>query len=336
MRVRVSIDGAGRLGRQLLRAITDRREPDYEVVAVRDRAPAHEVARRLLHDSTHGHWDHRVEVVDEHLGLDDHTIRVLHEEHPHWAGADVEIVVRTGADCAGGSAPFDREGARPAHGVRAVLVAGGPDDGADVTVVPGLDEDVYDATRHRVVSASSAEAACAAALLAPLHRGFGVVDALVTAVEGRTAPVADPTDPHLGRDAAVNIVPTGCRVGTEVGALLPDLRDRVDGLVLRVPTADAALVDLTARLAAPVTPGQVRRSLTTAADGPLKGLLTCTREPLVSRDVVGETASCVADLGLVRTRGELVTVVGWYDPEAGHVHRVADLLGIMARTLPGR
>ncbi|MCE3553140.1 type I glyceraldehyde-3-phosphate dehydrogenase [Pseudonocardia sp. RS11V-5] len=333
MRVRVGVDGAGRFGRQLLRTIADRHEPDFEVVALRDAAPAADIGRRLLHDSTHGRWDHRVEIADEHLGVDDHTIRVLHEDHPHWAGADVEIVVRTGDTCAGAPTPAD---AGFPHGVRAVLVAGGADAAAEVTVVPGLNEDVYDAPRHRVVSASSAEAACAAALLAPLHRGLGVVEALVTTVGGRTAPITDPTDPHLVRDAAVNIVPTADRVGADIGALLPELRERIDGLALRVPTVDAALVDVTARLSAPATPGQVRRCLTTASEGALKALLDCTREPLVSRDVVGETASCLADLGLIRTRGELVSVIGWYDPEAGHVHRVADLLGIMARTLPGR
>ncbi|GAA4542172.1 glyceraldehyde 3-phosphate dehydrogenase NAD-binding domain-containing protein [Pseudonocardia xishanensis] len=326
MRARIGIDGMDRTGRQLLRTLVDRDDHDVQVVAVRDDAPAALLAERLRHDSTHGCWDHRIEVVGEHLGIDDATVRVLHDENPHWAAADVEIVVATGR-------PVETA-ALLGQGVE-VVVLGGPA-AADLTVVPGLNEDDYDATRHRVLAVPSAAAVCAAAVLEPLDRAFGVVSAMVTSVEGRHSPVTDPGDPRLLRDLAVNLVPTASAVGTEVGTLLPALEGRVVGSALRVPVVDTALVEVTVRLPAPATAGQVRRVLRTAAEGPGKGLLTCTNEPMVSRDVLGAAESCRADLGAVRAGGELVSVYGWYDPEVGHLHRIADLLGMVARLLPGR
>ncbi|SDE59148.1 glyceraldehyde 3-phosphate dehydrogenase NAD-binding domain-containing protein [Pseudonocardia oroxyli] len=327
MRARIGLDGMDRPGRQLLRTLVDRDDPDLQIVAVRDDAPASRLAARLRHDSTHGAWDHRIEVVGDHLGVDDGTIRVLRAERPHWPSADVEIVVATGRAV---DAPVLLD-----EGVASVVVLGESAD-ADLALVPGLNEDEYDATRHRVLSVPSAASVCAAAVLQPLDRAFGVVSASVTALGGRHSSTADPDDPRLLRDLAVNLVPAASRVGTEVGVLLPALAGRVTGAALRVPVVDTGLVEVTARLPAPATVGQLRRVLRTAADGPGKGLLTCTDEPTVSRDVLGAAESCRVDLGTVRTCGELVVVQGWHDPEVGHLHRVADLLGMVARLLPGR
>ena len=325
MRVRVGIDGMGHGGRHLLRTLVDRGDPDFDVVAVRDDAPAARLAERLHHDSTHGTWPHRLEVVGDHLGIDDTTVRVLHDVHPRWQAADVEVVVMTEGD-------VDPR-VLLAHGVRAVLITGVGADG-DLTVLCGLNEDGYDAVRHQVVAVPSAAATCAALLLEPLHRAFEVVSAVVTSIEGHISPVAAPDDPRLLRERAVNVVPTRSPVGAEVGAVLPDLDGRVAGAALRVPVVDTGLVEVTARLTAPVTVGQVGRVLRNAAEGPFKGLLTVTTEPTVSRDVLGAAESCRADLGTVETTGELVRILGWHDPETAQAHRVADLLGLVSRLLP--
>ena len=323
MRVRIGIDGFDRLGRRLLRTVVDRADPDFQVVAVRDDDPAEALAERLRHDSTHGGWSRQVEVVDEHLGVNGHSVRVLHDEHPHWVAADVEVVV-VGPDA-------EPDGLL-ARGVRAVVLTMPGD--ADATVVVGLNDGDYDPIRHRVVTLPSAAATATALLLRPLDDAFGVVSAAATSIEGRTSQVAAPTDPHLLRDAAVNIIPSACDLGAEVAALLPGVEAQVGASALRVPVVDTALLELTVRVPAPVTVGQVRRVLRTAADGQAKGLLTTTTETTVSRDVLGAPESCRADLGALRVSGELVTVFGWYDPEIAQAHRTADLLGLVSRLLP--
>ncbi|MBO0876800.1 MAG: aldehyde dehydrogenase, partial [Pseudonocardia sp.] len=171
-----------------------------------------------------------------------------------------------------------------------------------------------------------------------LHHSFGIIEALLTTVHSYTPDQNLLDGPHRdlrrARAAAINIIPTSTGAAKAVGQVLPELGGRLDGVALRVPVVDASLVDLTARLAEPASVGQVNRAFTSAADGPLKGVMRCTADPIVSHDVIGENASCLLDLGLTQVVGDLVKVFGWYDNERGYTQRTIDLVEMVARTLP--
>jgi len=335
MRVRAAIDGMDRVGRCMLRGAFDRRDRAFEIVAVNDAAPAATVAHLLRHDSTHGRWHRDVEAVGEDLAVEDRPIRVLHEPAPArlpWSALGVEVVVDgTGRVC-------DVAGHFEAGTRKVVLPRPGGD--ADATVVLGVNDDDYDPMRHDVVANASSATNCAVPLALVLHRAFDVVEGVLTTVHGPTADqnLLDGPHPDLrrGRSAAVNIIPAGTDVARALGEVLPELAGRIDGVELGVPVAGASLVQLTALLREPATVGRVNRAFHSAADGWLKGVLRCTSEPIVSSDVLGESASCLVDLGLTRVIGHTATVFGWHDDVWACAQRTLDLLDHVARTLPQR
>jgi glyceraldehyde 3-phosphate dehydrogenase len=333
MRVRAAIDGMDRIGRCALRGAFDRPDRGFEIVAVNDPAPAATVAHLLRHDSTHGRWRRDVESVGEDLAVDDRQVRVLHEPSPSrlpWRALGVEVVVDgTGRVC-------DVAGHLDA-GARKIVLSG-PGEDADATVVLGVNDDDYDPMRHDVVANASCTTNCAVPLALVLHRAFDVVEGVLTTVHGQTTgqnPLDGPCpDLRRARSAAVNIIPRGTQVAQALGEVLPELAGRIDGVALGVPVAGASLVQLTARLREPATVGQVNRAFHYAADGWLKDVLRCTTEPIVSSDVLGESASCLVDLGLTRVVGHMATVFGWQDDAWAAAQRTLDLLDHVARTLP--
>lgn len=336
MRTRVGINGMGRIGRALFRIATDRSDCPFEIVGVNDVAGAEQIANLLERDSTYGRWSHRVELSHGYLSVDDHAVRVTQRHSPSdidWSEDGVQIVV----DATGRFRTRDAAAAHLTSGVRKVLLTA-PGSGMDATIVMGINDDDYEATRDHVVSAASCTTNCAAPMAQVLDQAFGIEEGLLTTVHSYTADQNLVDGPHhdlrRARSAAVNIVPTSTGAAKAVGIVLPTLAGRLDGLSLRVPVEDVSLVDLTVRLSTPVTAAQVDHAFVAAADGALKGVLRCTTEPIVSRDVVGEQASCLVDLGLTRVVDGLVKVFGWYDNEWGYAERVADLLGLMSRTLP--
>mgnify|MGYP001048323701 CR=1 FL=1 len=336
MRTRVGVNGMGRIGRALFRIATDRPDCPFEIVGVNDIAGAEQVVNLLERDSTYGRWSHRVELSHGYLSVDDHAVRVTQWRDPSeidWSEDGVEIVV----DATGRFRTRDSAAAHLTAGVRKVLLTA-PGSGVDATIVMGVNDDEYEATRDHVVSAASCTTNCAAPMAYVLDQAFGIETGLLPTVHSYTADqnlVDGPHhDPRRARSAAVNIIPTGTGAAKAIGAVLPALAGRLDGLALRVPVEDVSLVDLTVRLSASVTAAQVNHAFVTAADRGLKGVLRCTSEPIVSRDVIGEQASCLMDLGLTRVVDGLVKVFGWYDNEWGYAERVADLLGLMSRTLP--
>ncbi|GAA4857226.1 type I glyceraldehyde-3-phosphate dehydrogenase [Pseudonocardia benzenivorans] len=336
MRTRVGVNAMGRIGRALFRIAEDRAGCSFEIVAANDVAGAEQIAGLLARDSTYGRWDKRIELSHGYLSVDDRAVRVTQWHDPtdvDWSEDGVEIVV----DATGRFRTRDAAAAHLSSGVRKVVLTA-PGSGMDATIVMGVNDSDYEATRDHVLSAASCTTNCAAPMAYVLDQAFGIEEGLMTTVHSYTADqnlVDGPHhDPRRARSAAVNIIPTGTGAATAVGAVLPRLAGRLDGLSLRVPVEDVSLVDLTVRLSTPVTAAQVNHSFVTAADGALKGVLRCTTEPIVSRDVVGERASCLMDLGLTRVVEGLVKVFGWYDNEWGYAERVADLLGLVARTLP--
>jgi glyceraldehyde 3-phosphate dehydrogenase len=332
MRVRAAIDGTDRIGRCVLRGAFDRPDRAFEIVAVNDPAPAATLAHLLRHDSTHGRWHRDVESVGEDLAVDDRPIRALHESRTAglpWRALGVEIVVGSGRVC-------DVAGHLEAGARKVVLT--GPGEEADATVVLGVNDDDYDPTRHDVVANASCATNCAVPLTLVLHRAFDVVEGVLTTVHGQTADqnLLDGPHPDLrrARSAAVNIIPTGMEVARAVGEALPELAGRIAGVELGVPVAGASLVQLTALLREPATVGRVNRAFRSAADGWLKDVLRWTSEPIVSSDVLGESASCLVDLGLTRVVGHTATVFGWHDDMWASAQRTLDLLDHIARTLP--
>jgi len=338
MRVRVGINGMGRIGRSVLRASLDRGEPAFEIVAVNDVAPPATIAHLLRHDSTYGRWRHRVETADGFLSVDDHSMRATREPDPtrlRWDELGVDLVV----EATGRFRTRDGVTGHLAAGARKVIVTA-PGEDLDATIVMGVNQDVYDAGVHHLVSNASCTTNCAAPMLQVLHHAFGVEQGLLTTVHSYTGDQNLLDGPHgdlrRARSAAVNIIPTGTGAARAVGDVLPELAGRLDGVALRVPVADASLVDLTVALGEPVTAAQVNRAFRTAADGPLKNILRCTDDPIVSHDVIGEPASCLIDLGLTQAVGKMAKVFGWYDNEWGYTQRTVELADLMARLLPDR
>ena len=340
MRVRVGINGLGRIGRAVLRGIVERPDSPVEIAAVDDVAPLPTLVHLLRHDSTYGRWDAPLDHDDRHLQIGEHLVRVFDHARPEdldWRLADVDVVVEaTGRFTDRAGVHLSRGGAR-----KVVLTAPGQTRSAvDATVVMGLNDDEYLAEEHHVVSAASCTTNCAAPMADVLDRSSGVHHGLLTTVHSYTGDQNLLDAPHRdlrrARAAATNMIPTSTGAARAIGDVLPRLAGRIDGVSVRVPVADVSLVDLTVRLAEPATAGQVNRAFATAADGRLKGVLRCSDEPLVSGDLRGDPASCVLDTALTTVRGDLVKVFGWYDNEWGYAQRVVDLVELVARTLPDR
>jgi len=342
MRVRVGINGMGRIGRDLMRIATDRAgsasETAIEVVAVNDLAPSETLAHLLRHDSTYGAWSRTVEVARGRLDIDGHEIRVLQQPDPDdlpWEDLGVDVVVEA-------TGLFRTRAAAAAHlraGARKVVITA-PGTDVDATIVMGINQDSYEGLRHDVISNASCTTNCAAPMAQVLDACFGIESGLLTTVHSYTADQNLLDGPHKdlrrARSAAVNIIPTSTGAAKAIGLVLPQLAGRLDGVAVRVPVVDASLVDLTVRLAEPATVGQVNAAFQAAADAQLKGILRCTDEPVVSHDVIGEAASCLLDTGLTRVAGQMVKVFGWYDNEWGYAQRTVDLVEMVARRLPTR
>ncbi len=342
MRARVAVNGMGRIGRDVLRIAVDRaadpRQSAFEVVAVNDIAPPDTIAHLLGHDSTYGTWAHAIERAGGLLTVDDRTVRFLQEPDPArlpWRDLGVDVVVEA-------TGRFRTRAAAAAHlaaGARKVVVTA-PGTDVDATLVMGINDDAYDPARHDVVSGASGTTHCAASMALVLDECFGIEEGLLTTVHSYTADQNLLDGPHTdlrrARSAAVNIIPTSTDAADAVGLVLPRLAGRLDGVAVRVPVADASLVDLTVRLHDVATPAQLNRAFRTAAEGQLKGIMRCTDEPVVSHDVIGEEVSCLLDTGLTRAVGHVAKVFGWYDNERGYAHRTVELVETIARLLPAR
>jgi len=338
MSIRIAINGMGRIGRDVLRSALDRNEPEFEIVAVNDLAPPATIAYLLRHDSTYGRWMRDVGFADDVLTVDGHAIRMTQQADPallDWAGLDVDVVI----EATGKFRTRERATAHLTAGARKVVLTS-PGTGVDTTIVMGINQDVYDAAAHHIISNASCTTNCAAPMAMVLHHAFGIEEGLLTTIHSYTSDQNLLDGPHKdlrrARSAAVNVIPTSTGAARAIGQVLPELAGRLDGIAVRVPVVDGSLVDLTVRLSTPATAEQVNAAFTTAADGPLKGIVRCTAEPVVSQDVIGEAASCLFDTSLTRAVGSTVKVFGWYDNEWGYAQRTVDLVGLVARTLPAR
>ncbi|MER6185939.1 type I glyceraldehyde-3-phosphate dehydrogenase [Streptomyces sp. NPDC001652] len=340
MSVRVGINGFGRIGRNYLRLVLERAEASagtpVEVVAVNDITSPAALAHLLAYDSTYGRIGRTVEHDENSLTVDGHRIAVTAERDPAalaWGDLGVDIVIES----TGRFRTREQAGAHLKAGARKVLLSV-PGKDVDATVVMGVNEETYDPHSHHVVSNASCTTNCVAPMVKVLDERFGIDKGLMTTIHGYTNDQVVLDGPHKdlrrGRSAAVNIIPTSTGAARAVGLVLPELTGTLDGIAVRVPVEDGSLTDLAVVLDRAVTADEVNAAFREAADGPLKGILRVSDAPIVSRDIVGDPASCVLDAPLTQARGELVKVFGWYDNEWGYTNRLLDLTEYVAARLP--
>ncbi|RPF30901.1 type I glyceraldehyde-3-phosphate dehydrogenase [Streptomyces sp. TLI_185] len=340
MSVRVGINGFGRIGRNYLRLVLERADSGtgtpVEVVAVNDITSPAALAHLLEYDSTYGRLHRTVEHDDSSLTVDGHRIAVTAEHDPAalaWGGHGVDVVIES----TGRFRTREQAAAHLRAGARKVLLSV-PGKGVDATLVMGVNEGTYDPDSDHVVSNASCTTNCVAPMVKVLDEYFGIVKGLMTTIHGYTNDQVVLDGPHKdlrrGRSAAVNIIPTSTGAARAVGLVLPELACTLDGIAVRVPVEDGSLTDLSVLLERPVTADEINAAYREAADGPLKGVLRVSDAPIVSRDVVGDPASCVLDAPLTQANGELVKVFGWYDNEWGYTNRLLDLTEYVAARLP--
>jgi len=333
MTTRVGINGLGRIGRAFTRLALDR--GDLEVVAVNDITDARTLAHLLEFDSTYGRLDQPVTYSPGVLIVGGAPIAVLSERDPariDWADLGADIVVES-------TGKFRTREAAAAHlkgGARKVLISA-PGKGVDLTVVLGVNGEAYDPELHDVISNASCTTNCVAPMVKVLHDAFGVERGFMTTVHAYTGDQMLIDGPHKdlrrARSAAANIVPTTTGAARATGEVIPALAGKLDGVAVRVPVEDGSLTDLVVVLSRDVSAAEVNEAFAAAASGPLAGILRYSTDPIVSRDIIGDPASCVFDSPLTQAAGTLVKVFGWYDNEWGYTSRLADLAVLVGSQL---
>jgi glyceraldehyde 3-phosphate dehydrogenase len=329
MPVRVGINGFGRIGRNAFRAAYER-GADVEWVAVNDLVDPHTIAHLLKYDSNYGPFPGNVEATDAGLRVDGNEIRVLAERDPGalpWGelGADV-VIESTGLFT-------DRENAAK-HldaGAKKVVISA-PATAPDVTVVLGVNfDDVYDRDQHHVISNASCTTNCLAPIAKVLHETVGIKHGLMTTIHAYTADQRLQDMPHKdlrrARAAAVNLIPASTGAAKAIGAVIPELNGKLHGFAVRAPVPTGSVVDLTVEAERETTVEEVNEALRAAASGPLDGLLRYTEDPIVSTDIVKNTASSILDSQLTAVMdGTMVKLVSWYDNEWGYSNRIVELV----------
>jgi glyceraldehyde 3-phosphate dehydrogenase len=331
MAIKIAINGFGRIGRNVFRAAL--KSEKVEVVAVNDLTSAKMLAHLLKYDTVHGQLDAKVEHTENSIMVNGKEIKVTAERDPGqlpWGELGIDIVVESTGFFTDG----EKAKAHLSAGAKKVIISA-PASNEDITVVMGVNEDKYDASSHHIVSNASCTTNCLAPYAKVLHEKFGIVKGLMTTVHSYTndQSILDVAhkDPRRARAAAQNIIPTTTGAAKAVSLVLPELKGKLNGFAMRVPTVNVSVVDLVAELEKHVTVEEVNSALKTAAEGPLKGILNYTEEPLVSSDFNGDPHSSTIDaLSTMVLEGNMIKVVSWYDNEWGYSNRVVTLAEYMA------
>ncbi|NLM25792.1 MAG: type I glyceraldehyde-3-phosphate dehydrogenase [Firmicutes bacterium] len=330
MAIKVGINGFGRIGRLVFRgAIND---PDVDIVAINDLTDAKMLAHLLKYDSVHGKFDGEVSVEGDSIVVNGKKIKVYAERDPKnlpWGDLGVEYVIEsTGVFRSREQAQWHIDA-----GAKKVIITA-PAKNEDITIVLGVNEDKYDASKHHVVSNASCTTNCLAPFAKVLNDKFGIKKGLMTTIHSYTNDQRILDLPHSdfrrARAAAENIIPTTTGAAAAVGLVLPELKGKLDGFALRVPTPTVSVVDLVAEVEKETTAEEVNAALKEAAEGALKGILGYEEEQLVSMDYKGDPRSSIIDASLTTVmEGNMVKVVSWYDNEWGYSMRVVDLVKYM-------
>jgi glyceraldehyde 3-phosphate dehydrogenase len=334
MSVSVAINGFGRIGRNLLRSAL-KYDLDLEFVAVNDLTDTETLALLLKYDSVHGRFDGTVETDGEDLVVNGRTIRVLSERDPAalpWGELGVDVVVES----TGFFTKRDDAAKHLQAGARKVVISA-PAKGEDVTIVLGANESSYDASAHDVISMASCTTNSVVPMAKVLNDTFGISQGLMTTIHAYTGDQnihdAPHKDPRRARAAALSIVPTTTGAAQAASLALPELEGRLGGMALRVPIPSGSITDLTLILDREATADEINQAMQAAADGPLKGILEYSEEPLVSIDIVGNPHSCIFDAPSTLASGRLVKVLGWYDNEWGYSTRLGEAVAFIGRQL---
>jgi len=338
--VRVGINGFGRIGRNFWRAVESGAgaAAGIEVVAANDLTDPATLAHLLKYDTVLGTLGADVSVDGDVIRAGDRKIRVLVERDPAalpWGELGVDVVVES-------TGRFNKAADARKHldaGARKVVISA-PATGEDITVVMGVNDDQYDSSAHDVISNASCTTNCVAPMAKVLMDSFGIVKGMMTTIHAYTSDQVLQDFPHKdlrrARAAAQNIIPTTTGAAKATSLVLPSLHGKLDGISMRVPVIDGSVTDLVVQLEREVTAEEVNAAYRAAADGPLKGYLHFTSDPIVSSDIVGTPYSCTFDSLLTMAAGDQVKVIGWYDNEWGYSNRLADLTALVGAGMPSR
>ena len=334
MTVKVGINGFGRIGRNFYRAVVAS-GADIEIVGVNDLTDNATLAHLLKYDSILGRLDEEVTSSEDEISVGGQTFKAFAEKDPAalpWGdlGADV-VVESTGifTDATKAKAHID-------GGAKKVIISA-PGKNEDLTVVLGVNDGDYDPAKHHIISNASCTTNCLGPMAKVLHEEFTIVKGLMTTIHAYTADQNLQDGPHKdlrrARAAALNIVPTSTGAAKAIGLVLPDLVGKLDGYALRVPVPTGSATDLTFEASRETTVEEVNAAIKAAAEGPLQGILRYTEDPIVSKDIETDPASCIFDAGLTKVIGNQVKVVGWYDNEWGYSNRLVDLTALVGASL---
>lgn len=335
MTVKVAINGFGRIGRNVVRAIHESGRKDIEVVAINDLGPVETNAHLLRYDSVHGRFPGEVAVEGDTIRIGSDAFKVFAERDPSklpWGDLGVDVVM----ECTGIFTSKEKASAHLQGGAKRVLVSA-PADNADLTVVYGVNHDKI-TKDHIVLSNASCTTNCLAPVAKVLHEAFGIVRGFMTTIHSYTGdqPTLDTMhkDLYRARAAAMSMIPTSTGAARAVGLVLPELKGKLDGVAIRVPTPNVSVVDFKFVPARKVTAEEVNNAIIAAAEGPLKGILGYIKEPLVSIDMNHNPASSTFALDQTKIiEGELVRVMSWYDNEWGFSNRMSDVAVAIGKTL---
>ena len=326
MTVRVGINGFGRIGRNFFRAIAAR-GADIEIVAVNDLGSLKTMAHLLKYDSVLGVLPNTIEAVEGGISVDGKVLKVLTERDPKalpWGALGVDLVIEsTGIFTDRDKAAMHLEGGAP------LVIVSAPSNGADATIVYGVNHNDFKRGTHKVISNASCTTNCFVPMVKVLDDAFGVENGLMTTIHAYTGDQSLVDGPHSdlrrARGAAINIVPTSTGAARATSLVLESMKGKLDGTSLRVPVPTGSITDFVANLKKSASVEEINAAFKAAAAGPLKGILEYTDAPIVSSDIVTNSHSCIFDSDLTMSMGSLVKVLGWYDNEWGYSNRLVDL-----------
>ena len=334
MTTRIGINGFGRIGRQTLKAMLERHPRDLEVVALNDITDTRTNAHLLKYDSTYGHFPGEVEATADMLIVNGHKVKVISQRDPAqipWGDLGVELVIES----TGLFTDAEKAAAHLRGGAKKVIISA-PAKGEDLTMVLGVNDDMYDPAKHNIISNASCTTNCLAPAAKVLNDNFGIERGLMNTIHSYTNDqrILDQVHKDLrrARTAGSNIIPTTTGAARALSLVIPELKGRFDGMSLRVPTVTVSVVDFVANVRKEATKESINDAYKEAAAGSLNGILGVTEEPLVSMDFRGDPRSSIIDgLSTMVTGGNMVKVIAWYDNEWGYSCRCADLANFIAQ-----
>ncbi len=334
MTVKVGINGFGRIGRNFFRALLAS-GADVEVVGVNDLTDTKTLAHLLKYDSVLGRLHADVVAGDGEILIDGKALPVFAERDPAslpWAKVGADIVIES----TGFFTNAEDASKHITAGAKKVIISA-PAKGEDITIVMGVNDKEYDPAVHNVISNASCTTNCLAPMAKAIDDAFGIERGLMTTIHAYTNDQNILDYPHSdlrrARAAALNMIPTSTGAAKAIGLVMPNMKGRLDGYAMRVPVPTGSATDLTVELKTAATKEEINAVVKAAADGPLKGILVYTEDPIVSTDIVTDPASCIFDASMTNANGNMVKVLGWYDNEWGYSNRLVDLVGLVGSKL---